>query len=85
MVLTLGHFQARLRFVQRVQRPLYVDIGIAAGQPLLGACFGFARTLYIDLGRALGGLGQNCHFVGQHFRESPRHCKALLVTLRRGT
>ena len=67
--------------MQRVQSAIHIDIGIAAGQPLLGACFRFASTFYIDLRWALGSLRQNGHFVGQHFCKSPSDCKALLVSM----
>lgn len=51
------NIQAGFGAVQSIQRALDINIRIAAGQPLLGADFGFARAVYVNFGRTFGGLG----------------------------
>ena len=80
-----GDFQPGFGAVQRVERALDVDVGVAARQPLLGALFGFARARHVNFRRTLRRLRQNRHFVRQHFRESPGHGQPLLDRNSRGT
>ena len=59
------------------ERTLYIYIRVAAGEPLLGALFGFARAFNINLRGTLGGLGKDGHFIRQHFRKSPSDSEIL--------
>ena len=73
-----GHAQPSFGAMQRIERSFYVNAGIAAGQPLLRACLGFASAFDVNFRRTLGGLGENCHLVRQDFCKSPGHGKMLL-------
>jgi len=74
----LCNIDAGVGTVQRVERSLDVDIGIAASQALLSALFGLTRSGHINFRRTLGRLGKNRHLIGQNFGESPRHGEMLL-------
>src|SRR6202045_4376658 len=72
------HFQPRLSLMQCVQRALDVDVGVTAGEALLGSFFRFAGALHVNFRRTLGGFGQDRNFIREHFGESPGYRKPLL-------
>ena len=66
--------------VQRVQRPLHIDIRITAGKSLLGTLFGFACAFHINFGRAFRGLREDGYSIRQHFRKTPCYGETLLFS-----
>ena len=58
-----------------------VDVyrGVAAGQALFGALFGFAGALDVDFRGTFGGLCEDRDFIRQDFRKSPCDGQAQLA------
>jgi hypothetical protein len=77
-LLVCGNVQPGFGPVQRVQRALHVNAGIAAREALFRALFGLAGAFCVNLRRTLRRLGENRHFLRQHFRKAPGHGQPLL-------
>src|SRR3954471_16667106 len=77
-----GDLQADERALERYAGTLEIRFRVLRMQALLGALGLLLRALHVNVFGALGGLGEDDHFVRQHFRESPRHGEMLFPTAR---
>src|ERR1700677_3623931 len=78
-LLLFRHFQPGLGALQVATGPLQILFSVAGGEVGFRTLPRFLSSSCINFFRTLGGLGQNGHFIRQHFCESPGYRKMVRV------
>jgi hypothetical protein len=76
-----GYLQSTISSLQSNFRTRIVGIGIATFEVLFSALLGFFRPFHVNFFGTFCRLSQYCDFVRQDLRKSPRHSKAMRVSL----